>query len=167
MEVIWCRVYLKKLEVVNGNKTLDISYCVFRDTFKNTNEHNINWILTVEFIICTMGDRCTFSEFPTFSWKKATRKLWSKEGQAPSVHWPFPLSWTLTASCPVYVLKVDVIPLLPIVGDLGADSDSWLFLGIVYSASAKSAARFKIISLGSFSGSPGCRGINFCKRWNP
>ena len=32
------------------------------------------------------------------------------------------------------------------VGDLGADNDSWLFLGIVYKASARSAARFSIIS---------------------
>lgn len=53
------------------------------------------------------------------------------EGQAPSVHWPFPLSCTLTANWPVYALKVEDMPLLPIVGDLGADNDSWLFLGIV------------------------------------
>lgn len=72
----------------------------------------------------------------------------------PSVHWELPSGWTLTANCPEYELKPE---LAPPVGDLG----------IEYRASAKSAARFKMISLGSLSGSPGCRGINFCNRWNP
>ena len=41
-------------------------------------------------------------------------------------------------------------------GLLGAVRASWLgFRGIEYKASARSAARFKIISLGNFSGSPG------------
>ena len=42
-----------------------------------------------------------------------------------------------------------------------------LFLGIEYNASAKSAARFNTISLGNFSGSPGCLGTSLPKRWNP
>ena len=42
-----------------------------------------------------------------------------------------------------------------------------LFRGIEYRASAKSAALFNTISFGNFSGSPGCRGTNFPKRWNP
>lgn len=38
-------------------------------------------------------------------------------------------------------------------------------LGIEYNASAKSAALFNKISFGNLSGSPGCRGTNFCSRW--
>lgn len=72
----------------------------------------------------------------------------------PSVHWELPSGWTLTANCPEYELKPE---LAPPVGDLGME----------YRASARSAARFKIISFGSLSGSPGWRGISFCNRWNP
>jgi hypothetical protein len=71
------------------------------------------------------------------------------EGYAPSVHWPFPFSWTLTASWPVYVLKPEDIPLLVIVGERGADSASWLLRGMLYRASARSAARFRMISCAS------------------
>jgi len=76
---------------------------------------------------------------------------------SPSFHWPVaPWSCTVTASCPVYGLNpvptapADVDMLLLSLsrehGDLGSDSESWLFRGIVYSASAKSAARFRITS---------------------
>lgn len=40
-------------------------------------------------------------------------------------------------------------------------------LGILYKASARSAALFNMISFGNFSGSPGCRGISFCNLWKP
>lgn len=50
-----------------------------------------------------------------------------------------------------------LIPELPVV----------VVLGMLYRASAKSAALLRIISFGSFSGSPGCLGINFCSLSNP
>jgi len=76
---------------------------------------------------------------------------------SPSFHWPVELwSCTVTANCPVYGLNPVPAPpavddmLLPSLsrehGDLGNDSDSWLFRGIVYNASARSAARFRITS---------------------
>lgn len=72
----------------------------------------------------------------------------------PSAHWELPSGCTLTANCPVYELK---LVLVPPEGDLG----------IEYSASARSAARLSTISFGNLSGSPGWRGINFCRRWKP
>lgn len=54
----------------------------------------------------------------------------------------------LTASCPEYGgLKLDIGEPLVIAGERGGGRDSWLgFRGMLYKASAKSAARFRTIS---------------------
>lgn len=111
------------------------------------------------------------SSFPSSDELYMKETLLEVNVYSPSVHFvALPFSCTVTASCPVY--ELNAVAELEVGGAGGCPAPGLLdapaipaalpLLGILYSASAKSAARFNIISFGNFSGSPGCRGINFC-----
>lgn len=132
-----------------------IKYTAFRIIYYFHNIYNsqILWLFFIFFLVKKSNFSC-----PTiFKWLY-TGNIIILYISSPSFHWPVALwSWTVTASWPVYGLnpvpvapEVDDDMLLPSLsrehGDLGNDNDNWLFRGIVYRASAKSAARFKITS---------------------